>query len=108
MLALDYAEGGQHQRAWIDCEEIEPLLKGMVYIRRGTYNVTRLPGFEAVYETKSGLRVVGLGSQRQSNVQTFLQFEGGQRLVLNSDQMAQLRNAIAQGRTALDERKAEK
>jgi hypothetical protein len=102
-LTLTYVEGGQHERAVLDYDEIEPLIKGMDYIRAASYDVTSLSGFEAVFLTKNGFRVIGLGSPRQNSVQTFLQFDDGPRVLLNSDQIAQLRNVIAQSRNALDD-----
>ncbi len=101
-LVLDYTETGRRERAVIDYEEIEPLLRGLDYIRTATYDVTKLSGFEAVFQTKSGCRVIALGSQRHTGILNFLQFEGGERIGLSSDQIAQLRNVIAQGRDTLD------
>jgi len=105
-LVLDYAcEGGPRQRTVVDYAEIDSLLKALDYIRSATYDVTGLPGFEATYQTKDGFRVIGLGSHRQSAVQTFVQFEGCSRILLNSDQMSQLRGEIAKARQVLNELK---
>jgi hypothetical protein len=82
------------------------LLKALDYIRSVTYDVTGLPAFEATYQTKDGFRVIGIGSHRQSAVQTFVQFDGCARIPLDSDQMSQLRGQIAQARQTLDELKS--
>ena len=107
-LVLDFVQDGVHQRAVVDYAEIDSLLRALDYIRTATYDVTGLPGFEATYQSRDGFRVVGLGSHRQSSVQTFVQFDGCQRILLDSDQMSQLRAAIAQGRNTLDGLKARK
>lgn len=108
-LVLDYSEGGgEHQRAVIDYVEIDSLLRSLDYIKSATYDVTGLPGFEAVYQTRDGFRIIGLGAHRQSSVQTFVQFDGCRRILLDSDQMSQLRNAISQARNTLDELRSPK
>ncbi|MDR3457666.1 MAG: hypothetical protein P4N60_09485 [Verrucomicrobiae bacterium] len=107
-VVLDCAEGGLHQRAVIDYAEIDSLLRALDYIRSATYDVTGLPGFEASYQTKDGFRVIGLGSHRQSAVQTFVQFDGCARIPLDSDQISQLRSQISQAQHTLDELKSPK
>jgi hypothetical protein len=104
-VVLDYAEGPVRQRAVVDRVEIDSLLRALDYVRSATYDVTGLPGFEASYRTRDGFRVIGLGSHRQSAVQTFVQFDGCGRILLNSDQMSQLRSEIAQAQRTLDELK---
>jgi len=108
-LVLDYAcEGGPRQRAVVDYVEIDSLLRALDFVRSATYDVTGLPGFEATYQTRDGFRVIGLGSHRQSAVKTFVQFDDGGRIVLNSDQMSQLRSEIAQAKRTLEELKTPK
>jgi hypothetical protein len=104
-MVLDFNEGGTHQWAVIDYSEIGPLLKGLDYVRAATYDVTGLPSFEVLYQTKDGFRVIALGTHRQSSVQTFIQFDGFPRILLNSDQMSQLSGVIGQAQTSLDELK---
>ncbi|HEV2693758.1 MAG TPA: hypothetical protein VG347_12775 [Verrucomicrobiae bacterium] len=107
-LVLDCSDGGGREWAVIDYAEIDSLLRGIDYIRSATYDVTGLPGFEADYQTKGGFRVIGVGSHRQSAVQTYVQFDGYRRIPLDSDQISQLRNQIAQARQTLDELKSPK
>ena len=107
-LVLDCSDDGAREWAVIDYAEIESLLRGIDYIRSATYDVTGLPGFEASYQSRDGFRVIGVGSHRQSAVQTFVQFEGCRRIPLNSDQMSQLRNQISQARQTLDQLKSPK
>jgi len=107
-LTLDFTEGGRRERTVIDYEEIASLLKGLDYIQSVTYDVTKLSGFEAAFQTKSGCRVSAFGSQRHTAIQTFIQFEGAPKIELNSDQIAQLRNVIAQGLDMLNNLRAPK
>jgi len=104
-LVLDFTEGQFRERAVIDYAEIPSLLAALDYIRSASYDVTGLPAFEAVYQTKDGFRVLCVGTHRQSSVQAYVQFDGCQRIPLNSDQMAQLRGAITQGKNSLDDLK---
>ena len=73
----------------------------MDYLQKISYDVTPLPGFEAVFSTKSGLRIVAYSSRRMGGIQTFLQYGDSPRIPLASDQMAQIRDMISQARTAL-------
>jgi hypothetical protein len=107
-LALEYAENDHRERAVLDYEEIQPLVKGMDYIGTVTYNVTTLTGFQAVFQTKAGFKITGLGIQRQNGIQPFLQFDGFPRIPVDAGQLSQLRNIIAQGLIALDSLKPPK
>jgi hypothetical protein len=107
-LTLDFALGGRHARAVVDYDEIAPLLKGLDYIQAVTYDVTKLSGFEATFQTKSGWQVSAFGSQRHTAIQTFIQFADTTKIELNSDQIAQLRNVIAQGLDMLNNLRASK
>ena len=107
-LVLDFAIGGEREAAIVDYSEIDSLLKGLDFIKSATYDVTGLPGFQAEYQTKDGFRVMAIGTHRQSSVQTYMQFEGWQRIQMNLDQMAQLRAVIDQARQSLDALRATK
>lgn len=102
-IVILFAEGERRERATIDYDELEPLIKAFDYIRSATYDVSGLPSFETVFQTKDGFRVIGFGGHRQTSVQHFVQFDACARIPLNSDQIAQLRGIISQARNALDE-----
>jgi hypothetical protein len=89
-------------RLVVDYDEINSLLNAIDYLNKITYDVTTLPAFEAVYSTKSGLRIVAYSSRRQGGIQTFLQLGDDPRVLLNSDQMTQLEGLIGQAKTTLD------
>jgi hypothetical protein len=108
-LVIEIAASNQpKERALVDDGEIDSLLNGINYLGKITYDVTALPAFEAVYTTKAGLQIIAYSSRRQGGIQTFLQYGNGPRILLMSDQMAQLQGLIGQARNTLDSLKATK
>jgi hypothetical protein len=61
-----------------------------------------LPGFEAEYVTKSGLRIIAYSSRKQGIVLTFVQCRDRPRISLTSEQMTQLESLIGQAKASLD------
>jgi hypothetical protein len=92
--------------AVVDYEELAALLNGMDSLGKMSYNVTSLPGFEATFTTKSGLRLIAFGDKQQGGIRTFLQYNDGPRISLASDQWTQLANLISQAKTTLDSLRA--
>ena len=108
-LVIEFAGGNQpRERAVIDYDELDSLLNGIDYLGKISYDVTALPGFEAGYATRSGVRIVAYSSRRQGGIQTFLQFGDNPRIPLASDQMTQLHGLISQAKNSLDALKAAK
>jgi hypothetical protein len=70
--------------------------------------VTSLPGFEASFTTKAGLRVIAHSDRANGAVVTYLQFEDFPRIPLSSVQIQQLEVLLQQGRKNLDALKAGK
>ena len=68
--------------------------------------VTSLPGFEASFTTKSGVRVIAHSDRANGAVLTYLQFEDSPRIPLSSVQIQQLGVLLQQGRKKLDALKA--
>ena len=102
-LAIEFAGNDQpRERTFVDYDEIDSLLEGINYLNKITYDVTPLPAFEAVFTTKTGLRVVAYSARRQGGIQTFLQYGDRPRILLTSDQMAQFYNLIEQARKVVD------
>jgi hypothetical protein len=101
-LAIEFASGQQREISIVDYDEIDPLLNGMDYLGKITYDVTALPGFEASITIRSGLRVVAYSARRQGGIQNFLQFYDGLKISLASDQLAQFQNLIGQAKSSLD------
>ena len=90
------------ERIYVDYDEIDPLLGGINYLNKITYDVTPLPGFEASYTTKVGLRVLAHSVRKQGGIQIFLQYGDDPRILLTSDQMTQLYKLIEQARDNLN------
>jgi hypothetical protein len=101
-IAIEFASNQQRELLIVDYDEIDSLINGIDYLGKITYNVTSLPGFEATYTTKSGLRIVAYASKRQGGIQSFLQFCDSPRILLTPDQMVQLESSIGQAKTSLD------
>jgi len=108
-LAIEI-EGGLFPRARIlvDDEEIDPLLNAINYLIKINYDVTSLPGFEASFTTKAGLRVIATGVRRDGGVLNWLQYEDAPRLSLSSMQLSQFYGLVAQARKNLDALKGTK
>ncbi len=101
-IVVELTDNSQFKdRAIVDYDELDSLLNGIDYLSKISYDVTPLPAFEAVYATKSGLRLEAHSSRRLGGIQTFLQYADSPRIPLASDQVAQIRDLISQARTAL-------
>jgi hypothetical protein len=101
-IVVELGDNNQPQeRLIVDYSELDSLLNSIDYLSKISYDVTPLPAFEAVYVTKSGLRLEAHSSRRLGGIQTFLQYADNPRIPLASDQVAQLRDLIGQARTAL-------
>lgn len=89
-------------RIYVDYDEIDSLLNSINYLNKITSGVTPLPGFEACYSTKAGLRVVANSVSRQGVIQNYLEYDPGPRIPLSSIQMSQLSGLIEQAKKELD------
>ena len=89
-------------RIYIDDDEIDPLLNALNYLIKIKYDVTALPGFEASFTTKAGLRVMANSIRREGAIQHSLQYGERPRILLTSIQVTQLYGLIEQARKNLD------
>ena len=89
-------------RAFIDYDEITPLLRGIDYMTRLDNRVTKLARFDAQYQTRGGL--VLLTFSAPGGQATAISTEGGRRarFVLRPPGLAELRNLIESAKQALD------
>ena len=101
-LTLEYTQGNFRRREVIDYDEIALLLKAIDSVLAVNHDVTQLPNFVVEFRTKSGFQIIGIGNQRQSLTQMYLQLGTGERIIVNPTQMVQLRGMIANCQTALD------
>lgn len=100
-------EGGERpreNRAFIDYEEIDPLLSAIDAIARVDETTTRLPGFEAKYRTLGDLEVTVF---RQTRSGTAVIMSTGicdlARTTLTLDDLAKIKAMIQEAKARLDE-----
>ena len=90
------------ERAYIDYDELEPLLKGIDYMMKLDDKVTKLARYEAQYQTRGGLVLVSFNTP--SGYTTAISTGGarGSRFVLRPTGLAEFRNLLESARDALD------
>lgn len=101
------AEGNNRprdNRAFVDYEEIEPLLNAIDAASRIDETVTKFPGFEAKYRTLGDLEITVFRQTRSGNaaIMTTGVCEQG-RTALTFDELAKVRAMIQEAKARLDE-----
>jgi hypothetical protein len=106
-LVVSLREGGERpreNRAFIDYEEIDPLLNAIDAVSRVDETATRLAGFEARYRTQGDLEI---GVFRQTRTGTAVVLTTGicdlATRHLTLDDLAKVRAMINEAKTRLDE-----
>ncbi len=106
-LVVALREGGERpddNRAFVDYEEIEPLLNAIDAIGRVDETATKLAGFEARYKTQGDLEI---GVFRQTNRGTAVILTTGicdrATQTLTLDDLAKIRAMIQEAKSRLDE-----
>ena len=91
-------------RAFIDYEEIDPLLNAIDVVSRVDETVTKLPGFEARYRTLGDFEV-GVFRQTRSGTAAIIQTGICERPrnTLSLDELSKLKAMIQEAKTRLDE-----
>ena len=101
-------EGGRadDNRAFVDYEEINPLLNAIDAIVRVDETVTRMPGFEARYKTLGDLEI-GVFRQTRSGTAVALTTGICERptQTMTLDDLAKVKALIQEAKTRLDENK---
>src|SRR5476649_124774 len=72
-LAIELGAGPRREFFIVDYDELDPLLNGIDYLGKITYDATALPSFDASFTTRSGLRIVAYSAIRQGGIHTYLQ-----------------------------------
>ncbi len=106
-IAVVVREGGERpkqDRAFVDYEEIEPLLNAIEAISRIDETTTKLPGFEAKYRTLGDLEITVFRQTRSGTavIMTTGVCESG-RVTLSLDDLAKVKALIQEAKTRLDE-----
>ena len=97
-------EGNQFGREaiFVDDDEVDSLLNAVNYLAKINNDVTALPGFEASYATKAGLRIIAESIRKEGGVLNYLKFEDYPRIAMSPVQMTQFYNLLLQCRKNLD------
>jgi hypothetical protein len=90
------------ERAYIDYDEIAPLLKGIDYIMKLDDKVTKLSRYEAQYQTRGGLVLVTFNTP--GGYAVAISTGGGRRprFVLRPTGLAEFKNLLESAKEALD------
>jgi hypothetical protein len=86
----------------VDYDELEGMIRALDYLGKISYQVTPMPGFDAGFTTRSGLRIGAHVDHRQSAIQLYLQFEDTEKIPVSADQFTQFENLINSAKTSLD------
>jgi hypothetical protein len=101
-ISLEIIESQQSGRTIIDYDELDELLNGIDYVSKVDYDVTPLPGFEAVYTTRAGLRVVAYTSKKSETIQMYVQSANSSKIYFAANELSQFRALVQQAKTNLD------
>jgi hypothetical protein len=90
------------ERAYIDYDELAPLLRGIDYIMKLDDKATKLSRYEAQYQTRGGLVLVTFNTP--DGYRTAISTWGGRRprFVLRPTGLAEFRNLLESAKDALD------
>ena len=99
---VELAGKQQDDRIVIDYDELDGLLNSIEFVSKADYDLSPLPGFDAGYTTRAGLKVAAFTNKRTDTIQAYLQNNNGGRLNLTANQLAEFRSLIQQAKTNLD------
>ena len=108
-LSFELEDGQAFSRhALVDDDEVDALLNAVDYLMKVKDTVTPLSGYEAMFTTKAGLRVIAHSDRKEGGALTYVQFCDSPRISVSPVQMMQLYNMIALGKKNLEALKAGK
>jgi hypothetical protein len=106
-IVFSLREGGERpreDRAFIDYEEIEPLLNAIDVISQADETVTKLAGFEAKYRTAGDLQISVFKQTRRGNAAMLTTGVCEQTTgTLSLDELAKVRAMLQEAKMRLDE-----
>jgi hypothetical protein len=104
VVVLDGGERSRDNRAFVDYEEIDPLLTAIDAMVRVDETATKLAGFEARYKTQGDLEI-GVFRQTRSGTAVMLTTGICDRAIgtLTLDDLAKVRAMIQEAKSRLDE-----
>jgi len=87
----------------IDYDELGSLIAALNYLAQVNWSVTSLSSFNAVFQTKAGLRVATLGSKRAGQIEFSIRSSRmAKGILLPPDQVTQLRSLLEEAKRKLD------
>jgi hypothetical protein len=101
-VSVTLAAGQSHGSLVIDYDEMDALTNALDFLGKISYNVTPMPGFDASFTTRSGLRVGAHVDRRQSAIQLYLQFDDTEKIPLAASQFTQFQNLMNEAKASLD------
>ena len=107
-LVVDWVHDGVHRRLLVDEDELDGLINAVNYLVSVDYNVTKQPGFEGNFRTRSGLQAIAHSERKEAAVLLFLQFDDALRVSMTSVQMQSFSKLLQQGRKDLETLKSGK
>lgn len=106
-IVIALREGGERpndNRAFIDYDEIEPLLNAIDAVSRIDETVTKLAGFEAKYKTLGDLEIAVFRQTRSGNAVVMSTGICDRAITpMSLDDLAKVRSMIVEAKTRLDE-----
>ena len=100
--ARDASATERETRAYMDYEEIEPLLQALDQIIRIDRTITELANFEAAYRTTGGLEVIAFNGRQEMQMGVFVGRYRRLRVYFPLARMAELRRVLVEARAQLD------
>lgn len=100
--ARDASAPERETRAYLDYEEIEPLLQALDQIIRLDRTITELANFEAAYRTPGGLEVIAFNGRQEMQMGIFVGRYRRLRSYFPLARMAELRRLLVEARAQLD------
>ncbi|HTR40107.1 MAG TPA: hypothetical protein VMH87_00635 [Pseudomonadales bacterium] len=102
-ISVALSAGQAHGSLVVDYEELDGMIRALDFLSKISYQVTPMPGFDASFTTRSGVRVGAHVDRRQSAIQLYVQFDDTEKIPLSADQFTQFENLITSAKTSLDE-----
>ena len=107
-IVIEVKESGRlkrSDRAFVDYDEIESLLKGIDYISKVTSSSTKLSNFEAIYKTEGDFKVGTFSRGSSGKIEAFVQsgYIGSASAFISTIKLGELRTIISQAKQKLDE-----
>jgi hypothetical protein len=106
-VAVEISDAGANrpdseERAYIDYDELAPLLKGIDYIMKLNDKATKLSSYEAQYQTRGGLMLITFNTT--NGYAAAISTGGGRRprFVLRPTGLAEFRNLLESAKDVLD------